>query len=74
MVRTRAFYFEYTELLQVSREMIKAKFFFSIIIMTLEEFYNIFQNIKFKYILYSNIFQNIKFKYILYSNIFKYIY
>ena len=59
MVRTRAFYFEYTELLQVSREIIKVKFFFSIIIMTLEEFYNIFQNIKFKYISYLNIFKYI---------------
>ena len=31
------------------RKIIKAEFFF-IIITTLEEFYNIFQNIKFKYI------------------------
>ena len=34
----------------VFREIIKAEFFYFIIIMTLEEFYNIFQNIKFKYI------------------------
>ena len=36
--------------LQVFREITKAEFFFIIIIVTLEEFYNIFQNIKFKYI------------------------
>ena len=33
----------------VFREIMKAEFFF-IIIMILEEFYNIFQNMKFKYI------------------------
>ena len=32
------------------REIMKAEFFFIIIITTLEEFYNIFQNMKFKYI------------------------
>ena len=36
--------------LLVLNRIMKAEFFFFIIVMTLEEFYNIFQNIKFKYI------------------------
>ena len=44
--------------LQVFREIMKVEFFYFIIIMTLEEFYNIFQNIKFNNMFY-NIFNNI---------------
>ena len=43
--------------LQVFREIMKAESFFFIIIMTLEEFCNIFQNIKF--IILINLFNNI---------------
>ena len=36
--------------LQVFREIMKAEFFFLLLLSWLEEFYNIFQNKKFKYI------------------------
>ena len=48
----------FASFLQVFREITKVEFFFIIIIMTLEEFYNIFQNIKFNNMFY-NIFNNI---------------